>query len=461
MEPARAALAAIVRLWSPCRNARALFGRPRETRDASLDGLRIFAVLWVISCHLVSYAYMLPNALAAATEMRTDPAYRVFYNGINGVDIFFVLSGYLIFTLLYDDFERGRTLSVVGKFLARRVLRLLPSYALALGIFYYLTSTSGTPVGNEQAQLCYYNWWRNLPLFISNLSPDQCMGWTWSISIEMQFYVVSPWIVLLARKLKTPWAVRALLGGLSLVSMALFIGLTLYFFGSADDGEAYLRWVYHMPHTRLFAYTLGMWAAWEVRLARLAPPRPLSAPFAPWYIARFVATAVTLVTAFWFHCQRTAPFELAASDLAQLALGHPLFSCGMAYIVYDLQLPTNYPGNVWGAKILGNRVTYTVAQWTYTIYLYHLTIIFVLYGVVFQKMAGFVFTPSWMVVSFMLGVFVISAVIALLVYFTFEKPFNNIGTDYCRMKKDDDAPEHQQTELALLAAELTADSGSV
>jgi peptidoglycan/LPS O-acetylase OafA/YrhL len=118
--------------------------------------------------------------------------------GFLGVNIFFVLSGFLITALLLREHaDRGRVR--FGKFYAGRALRLLPAlYVLLAAHVIYVAVTNPFPFENElvsvrAAFFYYYNWqvvWNLL-----KTAPD--LGHLWSLSIEEQFYVVWPAVLIL------------------------------------------------------------------------------------------------------------------------------------------------------------------------------------------------------------------------------------------------------------------------
>jgi hypothetical protein len=145
------------------------FGYSRE-----FDGLRGISIVLVMTSHL--------GILAIA-------------GGIFGVDIFFVLSGFLITTLLVAEFDNSGSRVSFKHFYIRRALRLGP--ALALLLVAYLTL--GAWVGKDPASygwraliaLCYMSNWVNA----FGLFNMRELSHTWSLSIEEQFYIVWPVIL--------------------------------------------------------------------------------------------------------------------------------------------------------------------------------------------------------------------------------------------------------------------------
>lgn len=162
---------------------------PDTRRVPALDGLRGLAVLLVLGVHASQ-----PLGWDAATPLGA---------GWLGVDLFFVLSGYLITGILLATRERPGYFRV---FYARRVLRIFPLYYLTLGA----ALLAGTLAGRE--------WW--YALYLANVSvvrdgwPHAPIQVVWSLAVEEQFYLVWPLVVLLVRPR------RALLGVCLLLLLA-------------------------------------------------------------------------------------------------------------------------------------------------------------------------------------------------------------------------------------------------
>lgn len=149
-------------------------------RWPALDGVRGIAVLIVVVYHLE-----LPSWF---------PFSR---GGFLGVELFFVLSGFLITALLVGEFNAGRTIAL-GRFYARRVIRLQPAQ-WALALFVAVVAVTFAPADTRTSLLA------GIPsslLYFSNWV--KAFGWwnqgalthTWSLAIEEQYYLVWPPIVL-------------------------------------------------------------------------------------------------------------------------------------------------------------------------------------------------------------------------------------------------------------------------
>ncbi|UYV78304.1 OACYL [Cordylochernes scorpioides] len=132
------------------------------------------------------------------------------------VDTFFLLSGMLL-TYIFLKHSAKKPVNWI-QFYVHRYLRLTPTYMLILAfwttIFPHLLQS---PLGLIRKDLseCTISWWWNL-LYISNFRNSQCMGWSWYLANDMQFYIISP--LFLIPLLKWPKIGLAILGALLLGS---------------------------------------------------------------------------------------------------------------------------------------------------------------------------------------------------------------------------------------------------
>ncbi|MBI3903765.1 MAG: acyltransferase [Nitrosomonadales bacterium] len=171
--------------------------------------------------------------------------------GFIGVDIFFVLSGFLITSLLVSEFDRYGSVSLRA-FYMRRVLRLGPAL-LTLLITFCVVSFAF--LGEEQANRNYIdalislayltNWARAF-----SMHPPDVLGYTWSLSIEEQFYIVWPIALLtLLRVCKKRYQVVIFAAAIALFSWALRVYLL-------SNGSTPLR-LYNGLDTRADALMVG------------------------------------------------------------------------------------------------------------------------------------------------------------------------------------------------------------
>ena len=110
--------------------------------------------------------------------------------GWTAVDLFFVISGYLITTILL----RGRsTPGALANFYARRSLRIWPIYYLALAAFLVANALIGHPYPTDGLPY-YLTYTQNVPRYWGGVVPPFCKAFAhcWSLSVEEQFYLIWP-----------------------------------------------------------------------------------------------------------------------------------------------------------------------------------------------------------------------------------------------------------------------------
>lgn len=222
----------------------------------ALDGLRGLAILVVLADH---------SGISFAAR-----------GGQLGVTVFFVLSGFLITTLLLEERARYGRVSL-RSFYARRALRLLPALVVLLVAVAAVMAVSGRAdeiIGDVLPTLFYYMNWSQ----VSGNNPG-LLSHVWSLSIEEQFYLAWPVLMLgsvfLGRGHLRLTAI--LLIGLTLAAMALRVVLW--------SGPASYYRVFNGRDTRMDALAVGCLAAlalsyrpirvpgtWMVLLAAAIPP---------------------------------------------------------------------------------------------------------------------------------------------------------------------------------------------
>jgi len=227
-------------------------------RIPALDGLRGIAVLLVMFYHFSYGWFFSPAGL--------DRAYaRVSAVGWMGVDLFFVLSGFLITGILYDSRERAGYFS---SFYARRFLRIFPLYYVFVLLVLPAAArlVAGNPAHAVAALHAKSGWYLG---YAVNFLLALRGGWSaaalntahlWSLAVEEQFYFVWPPLVLLLSR-------RALIrtsGALVVLALAARVAMRL---GGASAVATYV-----LPFTRMDALLMGALVALAVReLGSVAP----------------------------------------------------------------------------------------------------------------------------------------------------------------------------------------------
>ena len=221
-------------------------------RAPGLDGVRALAVLAVIAFH---------------------EQFAAFHGGFLGVDVFFVLSGYLITDLLAAQWARHGQLDLRG-FWIRRARRLLPALAVVL-----VTVTAAVAVIEPgqlgalrpalPAAVSYSsNWWQALQhqSYFAGFGPPPPLRHLWSLAIEEQFYLVWPLILIVTLRTCQRRRLRA---AVALAGAALSaVAMAAIYVPGGDPSR-----VYYGTDTHASALFIGaaLAFAWPLRQLRAAP----------------------------------------------------------------------------------------------------------------------------------------------------------------------------------------------
>jgi peptidoglycan/LPS O-acetylase OafA/YrhL len=190
-------------------------GRQPTGHVAGLDGIRAIAVIGVLAFHA---------------------GVSGFTGGLLGVDIFFVLSGYLITSLLVNEWTQTGTLGFL-RFYERRARRLLPGLFLLLLLvavyaqWFAEPDTLGTLRGDALSTLAYVANWRFVfsgQSYFVHFGPPSPLLHTWSLAVEEQFYLIWPGVALLVLR----WRGRRALAVVAASAVVVSAVVTAVLFGA-------------------------------------------------------------------------------------------------------------------------------------------------------------------------------------------------------------------------------------
>lgn len=300
--------------------------RPREPRISGLDGLRGIAILSVIASKAVqSNGFPARSASPAWNELASI-----------GVELFFVISGYLITTLLIREKETSGVVNVWG-FYGRRALRILPAWLTFLATLAVL-QVGGVILFRPIDWLTAATWTINL---LPEASWD--MGHGWSLSIEEHFYLL--WPILFAW-LSPKAALRAIGGLIGLAFVARWVVLFCMPQLSA--------WLETFTLTRLDSIAIGC------AMAYLAQDHRLSLRLDGYCAANWF-WPVWLVT-FGLSWQLSA-----SSAKLGLGLGYPLTAILLGSLVWSAVRVAPW----WLSILLQQRWLVGIGWLSYSLYVWH------------------------------------------------------------------------------------------
>lgn len=367
-------------------------------RFAGLDHLRALAIIIVFVYH-----YRLFGHPPLVDEWGSF--------GWTGVDLFFVLSGYLIGGQLLNNIAREKPISY-GEFYFKRLLRIIPAY-LAVLILYF--SIPGFKERSELPPL-----WKFLT-FTQNFGLDPsaqgAFSHAWSLCIEEQFYLILPLLLI-------PLAsAKAIKKGIWLAAAIFVFGFIIRIYNwnhflepilqteeQTGFGTAYYKWIYYPTYTRLDGLLAGVLLAalfnfapaWKDRLTR--------------HGNLLLLISLGLLTGAWFLCYDQYTFKAAV-------FGYPLVSIGYGVMVLSALSPSSILYKT------SSRFTTLIATLSYSLYLIHKQLIHLTHVVMGKWGLG---DDSYL----LFWICVATAFLGgLLLHFTVERPFLRLRDRILAKKK--------------------------
>ena len=320
-----------------------------ERHVRALDGVRGIAILLVLAVHLRAMN-VLPQDLAITHRLA-----QLFSWGWSGVDLFFVLSGFLITGILLDTkTAENRALA----FYARRVLRIFPLYYIVLtgclGVYIlfrhsphgiaasFPTYSFPTYKGFFSYFIYLQNWW--MPF--KETDHLRILGHFWSLAVEEQFYLLWPWFVWNASRRRLVLA--CVCGFVAAFALRWFF-LTWY--------SALTGWfVYMNVLTRMDALLAGAFCAIAVREVKLMNWVRRSAPFLAVITVAGLLAIILIAREIWEAHYYTQVY------------GYSLLAVAYSFLVLSAY---RYSGTCNPLdRLLSSRVLRIFGKYSYGIYVY-------------------------------------------------------------------------------------------
>jgi peptidoglycan/LPS O-acetylase OafA/YrhL len=372
-------------------------GLPATAHVAALTGVRALAALWVFLFHCWIMAQS-PGATLELLFAQVDltPLFRF---GWLGVDLFFVLSGFLLTRQAWGKIGRGKAAgwlpSQFGEtywsFLRRRVLRVYPAYYAVISVLLVLAALHVHRSPPEKADLLLH-----LVMFHNVVARylESINDVLWSIPFEWQFYLVFPLLFIALR--------RTNLIALYITAALLALGIKEW---AAISNDGYVE--LYLP-ARLDEFVAGMCAA---TFAEHLPLRRRPALIA------FVVGLTCFVATAWVW----SAYPLGGHYLDALGLARPLWiEASICLFLLGLS-GESHPG----VGLFSNRLVVWLGLISYSIYLVHVPVLVLLSKLGAYPMQGSAVPGSLSRVIAM----AVPAVIALsaALYYLIERPFQASG----------------------------------
>ncbi|MGA7297712.1 MAG: acyltransferase [Rhodanobacteraceae bacterium] len=411
MQPVETSRRRFASLFNAGENARHLIHRPQH-QEPVVDGVRAIAVLWVVMLHMFWFqSWLFPEQIHAIFAF---PASGWLATGALGVDLFFVISGFLIGSILFGEFRKTGGI-IFTRFYVRRFLRLIPVYVMVMLMGLYFLDGHNV----EHA-------WANL-LYINNFLPikEQYMGWCWSLAIEEQFYLIFPAFIMLFMGLgKGRLRILVALMGLSLVirfSVIHAMGITPPFRITPDDPHFYPFFdnIYDKPWTRFGGLLAGATGAFLSTFHAERIKRFFSHTWRVTGIALLCLAVMAHVACTPFTSAMFSHMPPLAREL-WLTLYRDVFSLATIFLILAaIHTPRLFGGGL--RRFLSWKGFYPVAQVSYSLYMIHEMIFNWLFPSLMPILQPRIGIPATIAVNAVIGV-LISFALACLLYTFIERP---------------------------------------
>jgi peptidoglycan/LPS O-acetylase OafA/YrhL len=339
-----------------------------QVRDRiySLDWLRAWAIMLVLALHASQTFNETPKSLSWLVS-----------SGWSGVDLFFVLSGFLIGGQAFRAQNRNTAMFTELKiFWTKRWLRTVPLYFAVLFLYLFIKPM----VGQE-----FKGWNFGFLFFLQNYTGIQDMDHTWSLCIEEQFYFVFPLLLFF-----TPLGRFRKLWGAPLILSVIFRYIEWQKFSFGDMSIVEQAVNIHFPtHTHMDGIAVGLFlAATSKRWMKFGESRKIGLTL----LGFLIAVPTMLYTGHGLH------------GLGVLTT-FPLLSIG-----FGLILVGTYG---WGSDTILFRFIQKIALWSYGLYLWNTPVL----GFLKRLNGQFHWSLNWLIF------FIVTMVLSGITYYTIEETF--------------------------------------
>lgn len=311
-----------------------IMSQSQEFYRKDIDGLRAIAILAVVAYHV-----RIPGVTG----------------GFVGVDVFFVLSGFLITSILFAEVRRNGSLSLRA-FYARRIRRLFPALIVVVIASCLIGAVALLPIFGQQQELgrsaiataLYFSnffFWLNSPGYFDQSADLMPLLHTWSLAVEEQFYLVWPFLIVCAiyaaRRLN--WSLESLLRTLTMTILVASLAWCIWTTRQDPIAAFYL-----LPAR---GWELAVGAALALWLPDIAKKRPATGA-----LCSVAGLATVVAAAFVLHEGMEFPGRVAVV---------PVF--GTALIVLGGHLSQRNPVQM----LLSTRPMVLIGLLSYSWYLWH------------------------------------------------------------------------------------------
>ncbi len=362
-----------------------------------LDNLRAFAIIMVILFHYPRWF--------------DHPAWfpEVLKFGWTGVDLFFVLSGFLIASQLFAQIKKEGSFSMKD-FYIKRFFRIIPIYYFVLAMYFLFPVLSGDQLLPPLWKFLTFT--HNIGF--TNFDTHRSFGVVWSLCVEEHFYLLLPVTLLLL--LKTGWLKKAGLLLLILFLAGFLIRLYSWYevyipqSNGIENRALWIQTIYYPTYCRLDGLLVG------VAIAGLYNYLPSLFSRLLKYANGIIGVGLLILTIAYFLFINSIGF-------GRSIFSFPMVSIGFGCMVLGSIMPTSFLYK-WKSKVLTK-----IAELSYSLYLIHMGVILLAQILLFDL--GIAKDSN---LTFILSI-IFCVFIALILHYSIEKPFMKMRERFLKHDK--------------------------
>jgi peptidoglycan/LPS O-acetylase OafA/YrhL len=427
----------ICRVFSFFTNGKKLFGTETAVGPlASLNGIRVLSMWWVILGHTYFFAVFNIDNVLEASKLTQRFSFQPIVNGSFSVDSFFFLSGLLVAYLSFKQIKEKGTLNWPYYFL-HRYWRLTPLYLSVILYYAFISPYTITgpnsysvyqPASQNSYEVCKKYWWTNL-LYINNFYPNYgniqktCIGWSWYLANDMQFYLfLGPiFIISFGLRGKLKYFGFIFIAAIFLAGVVVR-GILVWYFGiyslagqatkHIDNPWSQNNPIYDKPYARWSVYLIGMVTGYVLASTNNKIRLKKGVVAIGWCVA--IATGLAVVYGM-YHYNHTAGTHMTLfQSVCYITLSRPAWGLCLCWVV--LACVSGNGGPV--SDILSWKIWAPLGRLTYAAYLVH-PLIMMTYN--FNALQPLHFSDLFMVYLFIANL-VVSYIVAFIVSMLIEAP---------------------------------------
>ena len=407
----------------------------------SINGLRVMSMFWVILCH--THFWVLITGIQNTFHVK-DVLLRFSFQAIGNaffsVDSFFFLSGLLVAYLTFREMKRRKGRFPFLTYYLHRYLRLTPTYAFVLFFVWLLMMHLGEGPNwplfaweeSHSYKICSKYWWTNL-FYINNLYPwrmeENCIGWTWYLANDMQFYIFSP-LILIPLYFLFPLGVvisgavlfvsfvttGALTGVYDLQANEFAVFAYGYVTNNTSPDTSFQNLLYVKPWHRVTPYIIGLLLGYVLYRFRLPSRRYVNYIVFP--ILWIVSGICLATTLYGLYPTWHGHVPTLAENIIYNMFSRTVWSIGLALLVFVCHY--GYGGIV--NKFLSMKFWIPLSRISYNAYLIHPLVLSVIFG----SMRKPVYYEDYSLTMYACGIVVLSYGAAAVVSVFVEFPIGNL-----------------------------------